>query len=105
MLIRINIVLFLYTKTADFINNHEQDINSVLDLIGNEDDQAAFDSVAVYLMKEEGYTGQNTQLWEPKNTGLVKVVSDYDQSCLWVSPECKEEFKQIGLQAIQKKTM
>ena len=92
------------STTADFISNHEQDIHSFLDFIGNEDDQAAFDFVADFLMKKEGYTGPNPHLWEPKKTGLVKVVSDYDQSCLWVSPECKEEFKRRGLQAIQKKT-
>jgi len=55
-------------------------------------------------MKKEGYTGPNPHLWEPKKTGLVKVQSDYDLSWLWVSPECKEEFKQRGLQAIKNKT-
>ena len=68
------------------------------------DSQAAFEFVADLLMRKEGYTGPNPHLWEPKNTGLVKVVSDYDQSCLWVSPECKEDFKRRGLQAIKKKT-
>ena len=92
------------STTADFISNHEQDIHTFLDSIGNEDDQAAFDFVADFLMKKEGYTGPNPHLWEPKKTGLVKVKSDYDQSCLWVSPECKEEFKRRGLQAIKKKT-
>ena len=75
-----------------------------LDSIGNEDDQAAFEFVADFLMKKEGYNGPNPHLWEQKKTGLVKVVSDYDHSCLWVSPECKEEFKLRGLQAIKKKT-
>jgi len=97
-------IIHATSTTADFINNHEQDINSFLDFIGNEDDQAAFEIVADFLMKKEGYTGPNPHLWEPKNTGLVKVVSDKDQSCLWVSPECKEEFKRRGLHAIQKKT-
>jgi hypothetical protein len=97
-------IIHATSETSDFINNHEQDIHSFLDFIGNEDDQAAFEFVADFLMKEEGYTGPNPHLWEPKKTGLVKVVSDYDQSCLWVSPKCKEEFKRRGLQAIQKKT-
>jgi serine/threonine protein kinase len=97
-------IIHATSETADFISNHEQDINSFLDSIGNEDDQAAFDFVADFLMKKEGYNGPNPHLWEPKNTGLVKAVSDYDQSCLWVSPECKDEFKRRGLQAIQKKT-
>ena len=94
-------IIHATSETADFINNHEQDIHSFLDFIGNEDDQAAFEFVADFLMKKEGYTGPNPHLWEPKKTGLVKVVSDYDQSCLWVSPECKEEFKRRGLQAIK----
>jgi len=97
-------IIHATSTTADFIGSHEQDIHSFLDFIGNEDDQAAFEFVADFLMKKEGYTGPNPQLWEPKKTGLVKVVSDYDQSCLWVSPECKEEFKLRGLQAIKKKT-
>jgi hypothetical protein len=97
-------IIHATSTTADFISNHEQDINSLLDSIGNEDDQAGFNDFADILMKKEGYTGPNPHLWEPKKTGLVKVVSDYDLSCLWVSPECKEEFKRRGLQAIQKKT-
>jgi len=62
------------------------------------DSMQAFKDLADILMEEEKYKGR-----ELKQTGLVKVISTFDRSSMWVSPECVQEFLERGLNAIQLK--
>ena len=85
------------------IDNFDQVLNQTLDSITDEQDQAAFNFLADFLMKKEKYQGTNIQEWEPQYTGLHKEVSEYDGSCMWVSEESKQEFLKRGLDAIKMK--
>jgi len=85
------------------IDNFDEVLNQTLDSITDEQDQAAFNFLADFLMKKEKYQGTNIQEWEPQYTGLHKEVSEYDGSCMWVSEESKQEFLKRGLDAIKMK--
>ena len=85
------------------IDNFDEVLNQTLDSITDEQDQAAFNFLADFLMKKERYQGTNIQEWEPQYTGLHKEVSEYDGSCMWVSEESKQEFLKRGLDAIKMK--
>ena len=65
------------------IDNFDQVLNQTLDSMTDEQDQAAFNFLADFLMKKE--------------------VSEYDGSCMWVSEESKKEFLERGLDAIKMK--
>jgi len=82
------------------IDNFDQVMNQTLDSITDEQDQAAFNFLADFLMEKEKYQGTNIQEWEPQYTGLHKEVSEYDGSCMWVSEESKQEFLERGLDAL-----
>jgi len=87
---------------SETIMNYEDNVNQMMDSLTDEQDQAAFNEILDFLMIKESYTGPNPQDWEPKNTGLIKVVSDCDGSCMWVSQESKQEFIEKGIEAIHK---
>jgi len=80
---------------------NEDIMNEMIDSLANEQDQVGFEWIIDFLMQKEGYTGVNSSLeWEPKYTGLIKVVSEFDGSCMWISKESKQEFMEKGMQAI-----
>lgn len=92
-----------FSTTSTTIMDNEDLMNSMLDLLADEQDQVAFEWIHDFLMQKEGYSGLNPLEWEPKQTGLIKVISEFDGSCMWVSKESKQEYMEKGMQAIIQK--
>jgi len=51
------------------IDNFDEVLNQTLDSMTDEQDQAAFNFLADFLMKKEKYQGTDIQEWEPQYTG------------------------------------
>lgn len=90
-------------NTINNLNNFDQIFNQTLDSITEEQDQHAYNFLADLLMKKEKYLGNNIHTWEPKDTGLIKEISPFDGSCMWISKESKQEFVDKGMNAIRMK--
>jgi hypothetical protein len=90
-------------NTINNLNNFDQIFNQTLESITEEQEQHAYNFLADILMKKEKYLGNNIHEWEPKYTGLVKVISPCDGSCVWIAKESKQEFIEKGMNAIRMK--
>ena len=90
-------------NTINNLNNFDQIFNQTLESITEEQEQHAYNFLADILMKKEKYLGKNIQEWEPKYTGLIKVISPCDGSCVWIAKESKQEFIDKGMNAIRMK--
>jgi len=92
----------LMEKITNF-NNFDQIFDQTIESITEEQDENAFNFLAVLLIEKEKYQGKNVNEWEPKDTGLIKVVSPFDGSCMWISKESKQEFIELGMNAVRMK--
>ena len=61
----------------------------------------SYDAIRKLVIKVEGQDDQVGNGWEPKQTGLSKIVSRKDGTVAWVSKEGEELFHETGVDALQ----